>query len=143
MEVCPGGATRLEVCLLMGVLTSQHNMTEVRIYSLHDFLFCHIIHLHGCVLVQAATLAIVEFLAAVLPAHSPSPTGVEVLKVTAGPAAEPVAASVNDCVLFRNAHPAHDPTGRRAALADLDACPVCLAPRYVKGTKRNRKTFWC
>ena len=37
LPVCPGGATRLEVCLLMGVLTSQYNLSEVRIYSLHDF----------------------------------------------------------------------------------------------------------
>ena len=66
----------------------------------------------------------------------------EVVDVTTGPVAVPIAACVNDCVLFRNVDPRHDPTGRRARLAELDACPVCAAPRYVKGTKRSRKIFW-
>jgi len=87
-------------------------------------------------------IGVVEFLASVLPAGAPSPTAAEALSVTAGPAAEPIAACVNDCVLFRNAAPAHDPTGRGAALAELDACPVCAEPRYVKNTKRPRKVFW-
>ena len=85
-------------------------------------------------------IGVVEFLASVLPAGAPSPTAAEALRVTAGPAAEPIAACVNDCVLFRNAAPAHDPTGRRAALAELDACAEL---RHVKNTKRPRKVFWC
>jgi len=29
-QVCPGGASRLEVCLMLGELKSINNMTEVR-----------------------------------------------------------------------------------------------------------------
>ena len=104
---------------------------------------CLNIALIATFLVQRLMIGVVEFLAAVLPASAPSPTAAEVLRVTSGPVAEPIAACVNDCVLFRNAAPAHDPTGRRAALAELDACPVCTEPRYVKNTKRPRKVFWC
>ena len=85
---------------------------------------------------------IVELVAAVLPAIASAPTMKEVVDVTTGPVAVPIAACVNDCVLFRNVDPRHDPTGRRAGLAELDACPVCEAPRYVTGTKHNRKIFW-
>ena len=85
---------------------------------------------------------IVELIAAVLPASAPAPTADEVLEVTTALVPEAVAACVNDCVLFRHVDPRHDPDGLRAGLADLDTCPVCTEPRYVKGTKRNRKTFW-
>ena len=91
---------------------------------------------------QRVLHAIVELIAAVLPANAPCPTLAEVSNVTSGPAAEPIPVCANDCVLFRNAPQRHDPDGHRAALADLDACPKCHAPRFVKGTKRNRKIFW-
>ena len=77
-----------------------------------------------------------------LPASAPAPTAEEVLEVTTTLVPEAVAACVNDCVLFRHVDPRHDPDGLRAGLADLDTCPVCAEPRYVKGTTRNRKTFW-
>jgi len=32
-QVCPGGASRLEVCLMLGELKSINNMTEVRTAS--------------------------------------------------------------------------------------------------------------
>jgi len=85
---------------------------------------------------------IVDLVAAVLPANAPAPTVDEVLTVTTVLVPVPVAACVNDCVLFRHVDPRHDPDGDRTGLADLDACPVCFEARYVKGTKRNRKTFW-
>ena len=92
-----------------------NNMTEVMTAShlLFEFRTCSLLHF-SCT--QQLIIGVVEFLASVLPAGAPSPTAVEALRVTAGPAAEPIAACVNDCVLFRNAAPAHDPTGRSAAL---------------------------
>ena len=139
--VCPGGATRLDICLLIGVIKSQQTITEVCIsfvVSMESDDTC-------CGLLRAQRLlhALVELIAAVLPANAPCPTVTEVCRVTSGPVAEPIPACVNDCVLFRNAPARHDPSGDRAALADLDACPECFAPRFVKGTKRNRKIFWC
>ena len=91
---------------------------------------------------QRLLRTIVELIAAVLPASAPAPTADEVIEVTTTLIPEAVAACVNDCVLFRHVDPRHDPDGLRAGLADLDTCPVCIEPRYVKGTKRNRKTFW-
>ena len=94
------------------------------------------------IITQRLLRTIVELIAAVLPANAPVPTADEVLEVTTTLVPEAVAACVNDCVLFRHVDPRHDPDGLRAGLADLDTCPVCTEPRYVKGTKRNRKTFW-
>ena len=94
------------------------------------------------ILAQRLLRRIVDLVAAVLSANAPAPTADEVITVTTVLVPEPVAACVNDCVLFRHVDPRHDTDGRRAGLADLEACPVCFESRYVKGTKRNRKTFW-